>query len=283
MNGSLPSHLAALGWLPTPGGESRAQLALPTDLFLVTVHCGDGSRAPGGSPPALELAVTLLRTRPEQFRSRVAGDLAYALLTPAGLLWLLRAPLHGAADRRLPLARFCSPVELHALRDALLDEADPAARMRLFGAWIEGRIKQRHRFGVQQQRVAEAAALIQGHHGPLDLAALRGGLLVSQRQLERDFRFWLGVSPAVYARIVRFQRAAMSLAGGEALSDAAAGHAYADQSHLNRAFRQLSSLTPREFAHVASQPRRHAERRALAGRVVLVDAPAALRASSRRP
>lgn len=144
--------------------------------------------------------------------------------------------------------------------------------MQLFGAWIESRIKQRHRFGAQQQRVAEAAMRIQRHPGPVDLAGLRSELMVSQRQLERNFRFWLGVSPAVYARTVRFQRAAMSLAGGEALSGTAAGHAYADQSHLNRAFRQLSSLTPREFARRSAGPQQHAARHALAGRVVVIDA-----------
>jgi AraC-like DNA-binding protein len=273
MSGRLPSPVAALGWLHTSGDESRTQLALPTDLFMVTVRCGNGVQALRDAQPALDLTVTLLRTRPERFCSRVAGELAYALLTPAGLLALLRAPLRGAADLHIPLARFCSTAELRAFRDAMRDSEYANARTRLFGAWIEDRIKQRHRFGVQQQRVAEATAVIQGFRGSVDLASLRRELLVSQRQLERDFRYWLGVSPAFYARLVRFQFAAMSLAGGEALGGTAAQHGYADQSHLNRAFRELSLLTPREFAHVAAQPRRQAERRALAGRVVLVDAP----------
>jgi AraC-like DNA-binding protein len=269
----MPLHVAALGWLPTPGSDAQAQLALPTDLFMLTVHCGDRPQAPGAQPAALELAVTLLRTRPERFRSRAVGELAFALLTPAGLLALLRAPLEGAADQRVPLAQFCRPDELRALRDALLNETDPALRVRLFGTWIESRIKQRHHFGARQQRLAEAATLIQGNPEPLNLAQLRSDLHVSQRQLERDFRFWLGVSPGVYARTVRFQRAAMALVGGEPFSDAAAGQAYADQSHMNRAFRLLSSLTPREFVRLAKSTR-HADRRTLAGRMVVVEAPA---------
>jgi AraC-like DNA-binding protein len=269
----LPSHVAALGWLSTSGRGSRALLAVPTDLFMLTVHCGDGTPDRDRPEPAAELVVTLLRTRSERFRSREAGELAFALLTPAGLLALLRAPLEGASDRRIPLTRFCRPTELRALRDGLRGETDPALRMRLFGAWIEGRINQRHSLGTQQQRVAEAAALIRRCPGPLDLGGVRSDVFVSQRQLERDFRYWLGVSPAVYARIVRFQRAAMALAEGQALSDTAAGHAFADQSHLNRSFRQLSSLTPREFAQQAARPRQPDDRRALAGRVVVVEAP----------
>ena len=79
---SLPSHLAALGWVPTAGRAAGVQLALPIDLFMVTVHAAEAA-SPGGA--ALELVVTLLRTRPERFRSRSTGVLAYALLTPAAL------------------------------------------------------------------------------------------------------------------------------------------------------------------------------------------------------
>lgn len=255
--------IAALGWLPTAGARAGPQIALPTDLFLLTVH-----RA---ADLASEPSVTLLRTRPQAFAPSAAGELAYALLTPAGLLALLRTPLEGLADRSLPLSRLCGPAEGRALRDALHAEPDPARRVRALGAWLEGRLARRHHFGLRPQRVAEAATLIQQASRPPDLAALRERLRVSPRQLERDFRQWLGVSPGAYARVVRFQRAAMGLAAGERLSDAAAGHDYADQSHLNRAFRQLGALTPGQFAERAAALRRHPERRP-AGRVVVVDA-----------
>lgn len=274
MSPAMPLHIAALGWLPTHGRRTSVQLALPTDLFLLTVHRGRDRLASGAGTAGLELTLTGLRTRAERFRSRVPGELAYALLTPAGVLALLRAPLEGLTDRRMPLDRICSPQEIRALRDALVDEDEPAARVRLFAGWIERRIRQRHGFGMQQGRVAEAALRIQHAGGPLPLAGLRRELHVSQRQLERDFRTWLGVSPATYSRIVRFQRAAMSLAAGAGLCETAAGEDYADQSHLNRAFRQLSTLTPREFARLAGGADPSA-RRDLAGRVVVVPAPPA--------
>lgn len=278
MSTGLPLHVAALGCLATSGHGSRPQLALPTDLFMVTVHCAASA---AGDRDALEMAVTLLRTRPERFRSRSAGELAFALLTPGGLLDLLRAPLAGATDARLPLARFCTPAEFRGLRDGLLDAPDAKTRTQIFGGWIEGRIHQRHRFG-RQQRVAEAAAWIQRHAGPADLSRMRGDLHVSQRQLERDFRLWLGASPAAYARLVRFQRAAMALAAGAGLSETAAAHAFSDQPHLTRTFRQLSSLTPREFARAASAGH-PAQRRALAGRVIVLEAPPAAAGQGKPP
>lgn len=275
MSGDLQHHLAAIGWVPTGRHAQAAQLALPTDLFMVTAHCGAAAVDGGGAcmPPQLEMSVTLLRTRPERFFSKDPGQLAFALLTPAGLLALLRAPLQGATDQRMSLARFCDAAQLRTLRDALCNAGDASERMQRFAAWIEGRIRQRHLLGVSQQRVAQAASLMQRSDSPLLLSPLHAQLQVSQRQLERDFRFWLGVSPAGYSRLVRFQRAASAIAEGEALGQAAAGHAFADQSHMNRSFRQLSSMTPREFVRLAATPHRNAERRSLAGRVVLLEAP----------
>ncbi|MGL4574484.1 MAG: helix-turn-helix transcriptional regulator [Burkholderiaceae bacterium] len=270
----MQPHIAALGWLRTPGQDAQADhLALPTDLFMVTVH-HTAEQSPGQSGSILEMAVTLLRTRPERFRSRVAGELAFALLTPAGLLALLRAPLEGLTDRRMPLAQFCTSAELSALRDALLTEPDARLRLAIFGAWIESRVHERHGFGTPQQRVAQAAMAIQCSAGSIELASVRRALRISRRQLERDFRLWLGVSPAGYARLVRFQRAASALADGDAPSHAAADHGFNDQSHMHRAFKQFSALTPRVFTHLAARPHRQIERRALAGRIVVLDAPA---------
>jgi AraC-like DNA-binding protein len=83
----------------------------------------------------------------------------------------------------------------------------------------------------------------------------------------------LGLSPAGYARLVRFQRAAMAISEGESLGQAAVGHAFNDQAHMSRAFRQLSGLTPGQIVRLSAAPQRAAQRRALAGRVALLDAP----------
>jgi AraC-like DNA-binding protein len=272
MNASWQEHVVALGWVPTGDSTQGAQLALPTDLFMVTVHHGAASDA-GFASPLLEMSVTLLRTRAQRFVSSRAGDLAFALLTPVGLLALLRAPLRGATDRSIALREFCGASECRALSKALRDCASAAERVVRFGRWIEGRIRQRQRITAPQARVAQAASVIQADDGPLKLDPLRARLQVSQRQLERDFQYWLGLSPAGYARLVRFQRAAMAIADGESLGHAAAGHAFSDQAHMSRVFRQLSGLTPGQVVRLSATPRRAAIRRALAGRVALLDAP----------
>ena len=89
--------------------------------------------------------------------------------------------------------------------------------------------------------------------------------------MERDFRKWMGLGPAGYARLVRFQRSARAVASGAPLLDVAVKHHYCDQSHLNRTFRELTGLTPRDLAAHASRPHRVLERRAFADRILMVD------------
>ncbi len=272
--GDLQHHLAALVWLAVDAALGREHLAVPSDLYLLTVYGDDGLVCgPAQEAGGLQVLVSLLRTQPALFRSLGQGRLALALLTPAGLMRVLRAPLRGLTDRRLPLAQFCGEPEERRLRDLLLGTADAAERLRRLGHWIEGRVHQRHGMGTQQRRTARAASVVQQRGGAVDLSALAQELVVTRRQLERDFQLWLGTSPAAYARLVRFQRAAALVCGGGRFVDAVFEHHYADQSHLNRSFRAFSGMSPGELAALASPPHRVQERALLAGRVLMLDVP----------
>jgi hypothetical protein len=160
--GDLQHHLAALAWLDVAAPAGREHLALPSDLYLITVYGDDGlACGPAQEPGGLQVLVSLLRTQPARFHSLGRGRLAVALLTPAGLLKVLRAPLQGLRDRRLPLAQFCGAPEERRLREQLLGTAEPGERLRRLGQWIEGRVHLRHGMGPQQRRTARAASVLQ--------------------------------------------------------------------------------------------------------------------------
>jgi AraC-like DNA-binding protein len=69
---------------------------------------------------------------------------------------------------------------------------------------------------------------------------------ISERQFERKFLQSIGFTPSYYKRVVRFERALYRIQHGDyqSLSNLAYGLGYADQSHFNREFKQLSGLTP---------------------------------------
>jgi AraC-like DNA-binding protein len=97
-------------------------------------------------------------------------------------------------------------------------------------------------------RVDRIVAQIEAARGQITIAQLADKFAVSRRQIERDVLAAVGLAPKAYASILRFRHAAELLQGGAPLPDAAVVAGYADQSHLSRAIRRYTGLTPRGYA-----------------------------------
>jgi AraC-like DNA-binding protein len=96
------------------------------------------------------------------------------------------------------------------------------------------------------------------HHSVARIEAARGGLRIgdlerrtglSGRQLERKFARYLGVSPKIFARVVRFKGvvAAAARPGQPDWARLAGDFGFADQPHLVREFKAFSGLTPEAY------------------------------------
>lgn len=87
----------------------------------------------------------------------------------------------------------------------------------------------------------EGAALIESRGGDTRIDDVARTLGVSARTLGRAFEDCVGVSPKVFARVVRMQRAVAMLRSGARGAPVAAACGYADQAHLSRELRRLTS------------------------------------------
>lgn len=79
----------------------------------------------------------------------------------------------------------------------------------------------------------------------------------STRHLERLFRCRAGISPKLFARIIRFQHALGHLDGGSGLAALAQRTGHFDQAHFTREFRRFAGVTPREFGREQHPWTRH--------------------------
>jgi AraC-like DNA-binding protein len=70
----------------------------------------------------------------------------------------------------------------------------------------------------------------------------------SRKRLWSHFRFQLGITPKRAAQLVRFDHAAHLLAAGHAAATVATASGYVDQSHLHRAVKAFTGLTPTAVA-----------------------------------
>jgi AraC-like DNA-binding protein len=86
-------------------------------------------------------------------------------------------------------------------------------------------------------------AWLQASGGQAPIERLASHVGISRRQFERRFSEHVGLSPRLYGRIVRFQRA-FRLLGTESGASVAARCGFADQAHLVREVRRFAGVTP---------------------------------------
>jgi AraC-like DNA-binding protein len=98
-------------------------------------------------------------------------------------------------------------------------------------------------------RVAETVARIETNQSGLSVAALARQASLSERALRRLFERHVGMPPAAYLRIRRFNRAVRRLRAGrtEGLAETALAVGFADQSHMARDLRELGGMTAMEL------------------------------------
>jgi len=123
---------------------------------------------------------------------------------------------------------------------------------------LEGKIKMLSNYLLYQHQSNErqtdeltkyAITQIIQSKGNLSLKELHRKLQLSERSLERKFNQAIGISPKLFSRICRFQESLKQLHASnyEKLSDIAYENEYADQSHLIRAFKEFTGISPLQY------------------------------------
>jgi AraC-like DNA-binding protein len=165
-------------------------------------------------------------------RAGVAG----IRLRPAAARTVLRCPATEVTGAFVDAGTFFGSTA--ALRDRLAF-ADAPARVALLEAWLRSFIA-----GHPPRDVDAAVRAITASGGSADLVSIAEHAGISLRQLERRFLADVGLTPKVFARIVRLQGALRRVADGEPLAAAAVACGYYDQAHMAKDFGRLAETSP---------------------------------------
>jgi AraC-like DNA-binding protein len=268
---SLSRELASVALLGLHIEQPLDCASPPRDVYLMTVLCDDGlgfsNQDWGGSP---QMVLSVLRSRPEPFRMSGSGQMVVALVTPLGFLKAFGLPLRGMTDQRIEVQDLVGRAEAALLRDRIM-AARGTARADALAQWIEDRVQRRRHLEASASRVAEAVMNTQAPDVRTHVAGLASSVGLQRRQLERDFRFWLGMSPGAFTRLIRFQRAATHIHAGNGIAQVTYDQGFTDQPHLSRVLRRMSSATPREIGRQGRDLAHRLLREACAERLLVVE------------
>jgi AraC-like DNA-binding protein len=95
----------------------------------------------------------------------------------------------------------------------------------------------------------KAAEIIRKSNGNISIDELAGKVYISSRQLEREFKQKLGISPKSYMRIARLNKVNRKIKNGERinLTGLSFSAGYSDQAHFIKDFRHFTGVSPKVF------------------------------------
>jgi AraC-like DNA-binding protein len=239
----LVDHL----WAYDGPSSHRRKRAFPNGCVELILNFGEAYRLVGGA--GVEMCRTAWLSGPQRgailFEQPTYQHVIGVRLRPAGARGVVGRPMRETTGLALNLSDL---VGMEA--DELLERCEEARsldlRFRVVAQWIARCCARASRMDAA---VAWAVAQLDASGGTAPIAALREHVGLSKMQLVEAFRRDVGLTPKLYARIVRFRRALGQLQGARPrrLADVALDAQYYDQAHMNAEFRALGGVTPRGF------------------------------------
>lgn len=219
-------------------GEPLVHRVLPDGCADVIFDLGANAFAVGTMTTALVL------------NQNAAPDVIGVRFRPGRAYPFFRMPLSDVTDQHVDLHDLWGSAGTD-MAERIATQPTIAARI----AVIESELLRR--LGEHDPRVDAAVAWIIRSGGRVSIEHIANEIGLSRQHLARKFLLHVGVTPKMFARVMRFEslmRAARD--GSRDWASLAADHGYFDQAHLIAEFRELAGSTPVPFFQSAVEPPR---------------------------
>ncbi|HEX7157723.1 MAG TPA: AraC family transcriptional regulator, partial [Edaphobacter sp.] len=176
------------------------------------------------------------------------AELIGIVFHPAGTLPFFPHPSHLFSNCETSLEDLWGAAS-RSLRDNLRELNTPAAKFDLLESGLLARL--RRVLPASRNRVVDfALEAVEASPDTTTIAGLTRSIGLSARRFSGLFREQVGVSPKLYCRIQRFQKAIECLHRGEDLrwAELALACGYYDQSHFANDFRAFSGISPTTYS-----------------------------------
>lgn len=225
--------------------ESSASGSVPHRLMaetcpnIVVIRNGSFTEADGTLAPAVHLAGAL--TRATDNTAQGPFSLFGTYLWPWAVQALFQREANAVQDR------FIAWGEL--LPGAARQEQWPTMHAEAWFNDVADVLRRLRTDGARDAELEEAVRSLAKDGAAVTVEELAMNCGLARRQFERRFKACTGFSPALFQRILRFQRTYRLLENGVArnLTDVALEAGYFDQSHFIRDFKRFGGMDPKQY------------------------------------
>lgn len=168
------------------------------------------------------------------------------VLQPYGLYSLLRMAAHELNDGFLQLSDLFGQ-EAVDLEEQVMNGRSVQGRIRSVEGWL---LKRGAVSREPDPILKEALQFIYDSRGVVRIEDLIKRVLVTERQLERKFKEYIGTGPKKMADIIKFQHFLKRLQqhpSDAKISDIIYDGGYYDPAHLNNYFKRMAGITPGQY------------------------------------
>ncbi len=167
------------------------------------------------------------------------------VLRPCSLYRLLGLPAFEWNNQTIPLGDIFGKET-----DQLMEQMTFAQDLPMLIRLVENFFLQRlERFSKVDPVILDTLEQVYHQQGSIEIARLLKSVPLSERQLERKFKQFVGFTPKKFCEIVQFHGALNQLQPGKSgsVSSTAYDCGYYDPSHFNGYFRKLTGITPLQY------------------------------------
>jgi AraC-like DNA-binding protein len=166
---------------------------------------------------------------------------------PAAITHLLNISMQDFTDKVVGISELKNNC-LDNLEKEMLKGTDTETRVQIAEKEMQAWVKN---ITTPNEIINNAIKQILERQGNIPVTEMRKNLFVSERVLQRLFLKYIGLSPKIYARIIRFNFIFQLIENGETTwADLAYDSGYFDQSHLIKNFKSFTGEEPSGYSFI---------------------------------
>lgn len=229
--------------------ETQKQLILPDGCVDMCFILGDDiKRFTSDSEFIIQPRQMLLGQITEQFYIEPTGYVnTFAIrFYPYGFANFIDSPLNELGNKETPLDQLFGNEKANQLSQEIIHAKTTIERVDIIERFLFSRLNNK---AIIDHIVKSTIDAMFSSNGSKPLTAILKGDLQKRRQLERNFKKQIGVSPKQLSKVIRLQATLQLLLSqtSETLTDIAYENEYYDQPHFIKDFKEFTGITPKEF------------------------------------